>query len=306
MTYSASVAIPHVNSYPLLELCLACLFKHQNPLVDMHVIIVDQSNQEARQKVCALAEQHNANGMNIQVLQAPAIDAGYPLDVALKVATGTYFCSLDCDCFVINKNWLYLPIWLISHGFTRWVGFNTVLEWSYKYKGPFFHLNNYYRVCDTDLARYISDVVGFMRPSSRYKVNFTPRDTSWERTPGATDCDNGVVAQWYADQKHLGPKLALSRNGCIGTTPKWGVYGDNLEDLAIHLCFAQTMSKCKNAEQTLGPEYLKFRQRIEAGMTPDDVIALHQTIKHGTSARRLDGVPASKELNNIIEETKAQ
>ena len=299
--YSATVAIPHVNTYPLLELCLACIFKHPNPLVDMRIIIVDQSDPVTFQKVVELARSYDPEGSKIIVTPAQKLDAGYPIDVALKMASGSYFCCIHCDCFAINKNWLYLPIHLISHGHAKWVGVNTRLDWAYKHKGPFYHLNSSYRVCETDLARRVSETVGFMRPTSRRMAGFTPTDTSWEAMPEPHECDNCVIAQWWVDQQCLGPKLALARIGCVGMTPDMGAFGDNMEDMMLHLVFAESFDR-----KHLGDGYNALRDRIDAGITPDDVLELHRTIKRECPARRLDGELIASNLYDIIEKIKTE
>lgn len=100
-----------------------------------------------------------------------------------------------------------------------------------------------------------------MRVNNRQKVGFRPADDSW----GSKPCDNGVVAQWYADQKGYGPKISIPLTSCVGSTPKMGIYGMVIDDLVFHMVFGYGEDWITDMQGTLGDEYLALRRRIVDG-----------------------------------------
>lgn len=300
--FTASVIIGHVNTFSLLKLCLACLDRWQHPAVETQVIVVNQSDVPTHNDVVALCKEYDPDQRRVFALPARHIGSGYAIDVGLQVATGSYVCTLDVDAFVTHKNWLLLPIRLIAEGHCAWVGFDTRLAQSYKHKGEFLVPNNYFRVCETDLAKRLSKAVGFMRPQCRKTAAFTPEDTSWEALPEPHSADSGVVAMWYARQIKSGSVISMRRGPCLGHTPDIGCYGDNLDDLALHMTFA-----CSQPMSRLGDGYNALRRGLNDGwMTPDDVMDLRDHFTGGVAGRELDGVRVTDELDALIDKMKAE
>lgn len=293
--------VPHVNTLWYLRTCINQIRKYKHPLIEHKIIIADQSDEPILKQIIDLY----GNDPEILILKLPRIDAGYPIDVGLKYTNTEYFCSLDCDAFPIHHNWLYLPIKLIEKYNYSFVGSWTGLENSYKHKGNFFHINNYYRVSKTSLAREISEAVGFMRPQNRWKVGFIPKDNSW----GNEGCDNGVVAQWYCDQKKLGSKLSLRINKYLGTTPKMGIYGMVIDDLVFHMVFGFAEDWITDIENTLGKAYLELKEKIILkGFISDDQIK--ELISHALQTskplndRLINGEKINNEVNFLIDKIK--
>jgi hypothetical protein len=257
---SCTVLIPHVDTPYYLKVCLEQVRKYRHPEVEQKVIVVDQSGNST----C----KDSFESADVCVVQAPRIDAGYPIDLGAKMADTDYFCTLDCDAFPIHRNWLRYPIALIEkYGFS-FVGNNTGLDQSYKDKGAFFHINNYFRVSKTSVVKDLSEVVGFMRVGNRHKVGYHPKDTSW----GDLACDNGVVAQWYADQKGYGPKISLPVTSHVGCTPKMGIYGMVVDDLVFHMVFGYGQEWIADMQDVLGSDYLALREKMMAGALNEGVI----------------------------------
>jgi hypothetical protein len=282
-----------------LKGCISQIQKYANPEIQHDIIIADQSDNDVHAEVVALYSKQPG----IKVIKLPRIDAGYPIDAGLEIATGDYFCSLDCDCFPVHKNWLYVPIKLIEKYNLSFVGQNSGLEGSYAQKGKFFHLNNFYRVSTTKLAKRISKAVGFMRPENRDKVHFKPQDNSWGKTP----CDNGVIAQWYSDKYNMGRKINLEITSYLGITNKMGLFGMVVDDLVFHMVFGFGEEWIADMNDTLGQEYLTMRQQLQEHGITDELLKEwigKSKIEHRT--RIMDGQPISQDINEYIEFLKAQ
>jgi len=92
---TCTILVPHVEAPGYLAACIRSIKKHVHPLIRQDVIIVDQSGESTYRQL----EESYSRDPAIKILRLPLIDAGYPIDEALKYATGDYFCSLDCDAF---------------------------------------------------------------------------------------------------------------------------------------------------------------------------------------------------------------
>lgn len=256
-----SICIPVCYELELLKGCIKQILKHKHTNIDYEIIICDQTDEEMSQKI------HNefSNKPEIKIVKLIRIDAGYPIDIAVRMAKGDYFCTLDADAFPINDLWLYLPIKLIEkYGFS-FVGKESGLHHSYTQQiGDFFHLNNYYRVSKTEIAKHISEEVGFIRPQNKGKV-----DLKYNSNVNIS-CDNGVLAQWYSDKNNLGPKLCLLMDKIIGKTPNLGVYGMIIDDLVFHMVFGQTNEEC--GINNLGDGYVTLNKEIQEKGLTDEMI----------------------------------
>lgn len=171
MKTSCTVLIPHVDTEYYLNFCVEQVRKYKHPDIEQKIIVIDQSSHE----ITLLKDKSE----DLRIIKVPRIDAGYPIDVGLKEADTEYFCTLDCDAFPIHKNWLFFPISAIERYGFSFVGNNTGLDQSYKQKGNFFHINNYFRISKTSVAKEISEAVGFMRVGNRPRVNFVPKNREW-------------------------------------------------------------------------------------------------------------------------------
>lgn len=265
-----TICIPVCYEIEFLKGSIREIFKHRHSEIEYEIIICDQMNEEMSNEINNLYKDNK----EIKIVKIPRVDAGYPLDVAVRMANGEYFCSLDADAFPISNIWLYLPIKLIEkYGFS-FVGKETGLHHSYKSQlGDYFHLNNYFRVSRTDIARKISNDVGFIRPTNKSRVNI---EYSQNVNIG---CDNGVIAQWYSDKLKMGPKFSLGMFKIIGKTPSIGVYGMNIDDLVFHMVFGQTNEEY--GMNSLGHNYKTLYDEInQNGLTEemvDKLISLSKT-----------------------------
>ena len=288
MSETITVCVPHVNTPHYAAGCVAAIYRQSHPDVEVEVLVVDQSDPEEK----ALLKQMLGVWPAVRVIDAERVDAGWPIDVAAREATGEYFCSLDCDAFPIHPDWLARPIRLIRDHGADWVGSDTGLADAYTREGipgPYFHLNNYFRVSRTASVRAASEAVGFLRWGNHYKADYTPQDDSWPKMP----CDNGVKAQWWASQRGES-KLSLSITSALGTTTKMGIYGMVIEGLVFHLVFGWGEEWIEDLEDTLGPDYLALSARMrEEGVTEDLLAELMARCapEHGRTSRHLDGEP---------------
>jgi len=295
---TVSVCVPHVDTPWYLQACLESIKAFSHPEIVTQVIAVDQSSQAHKSVAEKLCAAHGAH-----FVSTPRVDAGYPIDVALRNATGEYFCSLDCDAWPIHKNWLWLPVQLIKRGLTDWVGADTGLAQAYAMRGKWIHLNNYYRICRTEDAKAASKAVGFMRYENRDRCgHFVPLDKSWEALGKQLHCDNGVIAQWWCRNQK---KLSLSVCRALGKTPEMGLYGMVIDDLVFHMVFGYGEEWIPNLMKTLGPDYLKLRERMQKGFGPELIAELVPlTTFNDDYSRNLNGVLVEEETRKMIEEIK--
>jgi len=264
-----TVAIPFCYEGEFLKGSIREIFKHKHPDIDYEIILLDQADDVLSKEISDLF----GDIPEIKIVKIKRVDAGYPIDVAVRMATGDYFCTLDADAFPISNLWLYLPVKLIEEYGFSFIGKESGLHLSYKNLGDFFHLNNYYRVSRTDVAKKISEDIGFIRPTNKNKVDMVYKNVQ------NVSCDNGVMAQWYSDNQNMGPKLCLGMYKIIGKTPSMGVYGMNIDDLVFHMVFGQTNEEY--GMNSLGDGYVGLNKSInENGLTPemvDKLIGLSKT-----------------------------
>lgn len=303
MPTKVTICIPHVDTPHYVIGCVNAIDRNAHPEIEHEIIVVDQSGIENKARV------HDVLGgrSNVRVLNAPRIDAGYPIDVALRHATGEFFCSLDCDAFPVRRNWLAGPVRLVRDHGVDWVGVDTGLAQAYlaqEILPPYLHLNNYFRVSRTDIALATSEAVGFLRHENHHKASFTPKETAW---PGM-HCDNGVVAQWHSSQKgHR--KATLSITAAMGVTLQMGLYGMLIEDSLLHLVFGYGEEWITDMRAVLGETYLQLRDRLlRKGVTEEILQEMVSQCKPHPGHPRMvydghsiAGEPMSSELQAVLD-----
>lgn len=256
-----TICIPVCYEIEFLKGSIKQIFKHKHDEIEYEIIICDQMNEKNSNEVNELYK----NITEIKIIKIPRIDAGYPIDIAVRMAKGEYFCTLDADAFPISNLWLYLPIKLIEkYGFS-FIGKESGLHLSYTNLGNYFHLNNYYRISKTDIAKKISEEIGFIRPQNKNRSELTYNKNI------NISCDNGVLAQWYSDINNMGPKLCLMMDKIIGKTPTLGVYGMIIDDLVFHMVFGQTNEE-NGGLNTLGNDYYVLNNEIITNGLTDEII----------------------------------
>lgn len=273
MIDSCTILIPHINTPHLVYGSISQIEKFTDN-VDWEVIVADQSSPNIHNE---MVEKYKDN-VRVKILSLPKIDAGYPIDVAARASSKEFFCSLDADAFPIHKNWLYLPIQLIKEFNLSFVGQDTGLGIYSEYAkdGEFCHLNNYFRVSRTSLARHISENAGFCRFQHRAQTGLKFSDVGWK----PSHSDNGVVAQWWSDKMKFGDKAGLALNKILGMTTEFGVYGMCIDDLVFHFVFGYHPDTINDANKSLGSAYLELELKIKnEGLTQSNIDALLSQLK---------------------------
>lgn len=254
--FTCTVAVPHVDTPHLLRCCLANIQHYLHPDIAVDVIVIDQSQPAIKAAVKMEWDgKSDANGRTpIKVIDAPRVDAGYPLDVAVKEATGEYFCSMDCDCWPITPAWLAIPIEQIKRYGLSFVGCDCDLHKAYPHLGPAPVINNFFRVSRTDIAHEASDRVGFMRPQNRKAAGFP------SEFPHGGWHDNGVAANWCVNTHHpeLRPLgLPVTRHlGNAHDRDDCCVYGIIVGELVFHLGYGFHPDTVRDAVKQLGQKFL--------------------------------------------------
>lgn len=258
-----TVCIPFCFEREFLIGSLNQIFKHRHEEIDYEIILCDQAEPHLSKEISDLY----GDNKEIKIIKIPRIDAGYPIDIAARMAKGEYFCSLDADAFPVSNKWLWLPIKLIEkYGFS-FIGKTSHLHQSYPHIGEFSHINNYYRISKTEIARKCSENIGFIRPQNKSKSGLSFVDES--KNYWSSPTDNGVMAQWYADKEKLGPKLSLSLTKVLGRL-SIGLYGMVIDDLVFHMVFGQTIEE--NHSKRFSSDYINLLNRIKTEGLTDSII----------------------------------
>ena len=325
--YKCLVIIPHytipADNLCFLRTCVSMINEHNHPSLNVEICIVEQSCKDIYDKVIKFLSDIN----NVNIITCKAIDAGYPIDVALNYYRDKnmdYVCTLDADCFPVNNLYFYLPIKLIERYNYSYVGSGTDLcYWGYLEKiqkmipnqKNWHHINNYYRISKFQTALKCSDDVGFMRINNRYQI-----DKKFVKTPidNLAHCDNGVIAQWYADYINQGDKLSLEITTRSGLGEN-GIFGMNIENLVYHVVFGYsliTFLSYKDKTQLGDPNnnealkrHLSTKSHIfyktltnKEILTKNDIITLiNNSEREGNGRRTNFRTPISKEVNDFID-----
>lgn len=285
-----TICVPVCFEFEFLKGTIREIQKNKHPEIDYEIIICDQTPSDMSEKIHELYK----NEENIKVVKVKRIDAGYPLDIAVRMATGEYFCSLDVDAFPISNLWLYLPIKLMEKFGLSFIGKETGLHTHYTESlGSFFHLNNYFRISKTDLAKKISEDVGFIRPTNKQHA-----DIHYKNVDVPAFCDNGVIAQWYSDHINAGPKLSLTMNRIIGITPAMGVYGMVIDDLVFHMVFGQT--KEEYGAGALGGDYAILNNEIYQNGLTEEIVEKLLSLSTEDKMNHRDNINDTKFNNRIL------
>lgn len=269
--FSATVCVPHVDTLGLLSCCLENILHFEHPDVDVEVIVADQSDPLVKLAVKTRFDGRRGAHTTIRVIDCERIDAGYPLDVAVRQASGEFFCSLDCDAWPITAAWLASPIEQIVRRGHSLVGCDCDLHAAYEHYGPFRAINNFYRVSWTDVALRASKAVGFMRPVNRDKADIEIGD-EW---PFHDWCDNGVAANWWIGKTFGHSTLPLPVTRILGRAhdrPDGCVYGLVIDEKVFHLGYGyyrDTVGGRAKMLERMGPRYLGLYDSFEA--VPDHV-----------------------------------
>lgn len=306
MKDTCTIVIPTLNTPHLVYGAISQIEKFTNN-IDWEALIVDQSSPDIHNAIVA----KYANHPRVKVIRANKIDAGYPIDIAARNTTKEFLCSLDTDAFPIHPNWLYLPIQLIKEFNLSFVGQDTGLGLhpAYAFDGEFCHLNNYFRVSRTSVAKTVSENAGFCRWQHRNRTGMTFADNSWK----IDHADNGVVAQWWSDKNNMGDKVGLALNKILGMTNEFGVYGMCIDDLVFHFVFGYHPDTVNDAGKSLGREYLDIENKIKVeGLTEINIAWLLSNLKphHPVTSRvytqnkKFANIPEDNVIFKRIEELK--
>lgn len=269
--FSCTVAVPHVNTLGLLSCCIENILHHEHPDIDVEVVIVDQSDDGIKAATKARFDGRKGAHTTVRVIDCERIDAGYPLDVAVRQASGEFFCSLDCDAWPISKAWLASPIEQIVRRSLTFVGCDCDLAKAYEHYGPFQAINNFFRVSRTDLAMRASNQVGFMRPINRDKTSVAIGDAF----PFHDWCDNGVAANWWVHQRCPNRSLVLPVTRILGRAHERDdgcVYGIVVDEKVFHLGYGfyqDTVGPRIACEQRMGRRFMEIYDGFDS--TPDPV-----------------------------------
>lgn len=307
MKDTCTILIPTINTPHLVYGAVSQIDKYTDN-VDWEILIADQSDEVTHNEIVKKYENHP----RVKVIKLTKIDAGYPIDVAARTSTKEYLCSLDTDAFPIHPNWLYLPIQLIKEFNLSFVGQDTGLGVHpvYAFDGQFCHINNYFRVSKTSVAKFLSESAGFCRFQHRERTGLSFTDIGWK----IDHADNGVLAQWWSDKQNLGNKVGLALNKIIGMTTEFGVYGMCIDDLVFHFVFGYHPDTVTDANKSLGTSYLSIEQKIKnEGLTEENISWLLSNLKphHPYSSRvysqnkKSENMLENSEIYKRIEELKS-
>ncbi len=303
--FRCTVMVPHVNAVHWLKGCLDQIDKCRHPEVQHDVIVIDQSDEADRERARAVSAR-----LDVRFEVAERIDAGWPIDLGCRMARGDYFCSLDCDALPTSPYWLYAPIRLIDELGFLFVGTCT---WGPDIFG-FPIINNFYRVSRTDIAREVSEQVGFLRPQNHARAGYQPNFRGWKRVP----CDNGVVAMWYAISQMNGGRLgriaSLPITQVTGKSNKQGVFGYSVADLVYHAVFSYGQDWIEDMAAEIGSQWQRLNDMVmNNGADVAALLAMQRPLQPGEAQNRnsefisgtfdVDGIP-SKELKSRFYEMR--
>lgn len=284
--FSATVCVPHVNTLGLLSCCIDNILHHEHPDVEVEVLIVDQSDADAKAAVKARFDGRKGAHTSVRVIDCPRIDAGYPLDVAVRQASGEFFCSLDCDAWPISAAWLASPIeQIVRRGYT-FVGCDCDLHTAYEHFGDFRAINNFYRVSWTDLALRASKAVGFMRTTNRDHARIDIGD----EFPFHDWTDNGVAANWWASKQ--GQSLVLPVTRILGRAHDRDdgcVYGIVVDEKVFHLGYGyyiDTVGGRFKMLERMGQRYIDLYESFD---TAADHVELANELNRAATAYQFVG-----------------
>ena len=298
---STAVLIPHWESWPFLERCVASITAHRHTDVDDRVYVLDDGSRDGSYEAARTAFRGRED---VEVIRferddrATVADVGRLIDLGLEHVTEQYVAAIDADLFPLSDDWLAFPIWLIERYDCSAVGLDTGLSASYTRELPnqnwwqpsrgylpsgglydnewFVCINNLYRVMPTAIAQVVSEQIGFARAtlsSQRFARSATRRllqtappwralDRLRDRYPYVRrGADNGVAANHFIDVNRLGPKFNIPLTSYIGLTPYDGAFGQNISGLAFH--FALSTRALSRERREVTDSGVAYRQWVE-------------------------------------------
>ncbi len=322
MKYTCTIIIFNFNSIGFLRLCIKQIMKCQNENVEVKIIIADQSTDEVEKE--QVQKEFSRYG-DIEIVQMAALRSGYAVDYIMRNVeiTTEWILTLDCDFFVTNKNFIYLPIKLAEEYNFSIVGElffeSRPEETAYYHKNNFFCMSQCFRLARTEYYKELSMQGGFTILHARPETGFTYGNNDWWdwAQPDYINrgSDDGVIAHCWEDNHLQSNKCSLAITHILGEVGVESGYGRILDGLGFHLSFSFWSN---GIEDRVGKNYMYWKQRIIDGdeNVLDDMIAAalktpaNPDHPSGTQMRRIwNGKNKTselswKELNQRIEELK--
>lgn len=266
MKKNCTIIIFNYNSLGFLKLCVKQIRKNTHPEIECHILIADQSNEEENKKI---VEEFD-NSMDITIVPMKALRSGYAVDFIMRnVEIKTdYVCTLDCDFFITNKNWLSLSITLLEENNYSFVGElffeSRAEETAYYHKNIFFCMSQCFRVGKTETYKEISMNGGFTILHARPETGFEYLNNDWLEWAKEDyinkGSDDGVIAHCWEDNHTENSKLSLAITHILGEQGIESGYGRVLDGIGFHFGFSYWSN---GIEDKVGKKYGYWKQRIE-------------------------------------------
>lgn len=303
---SCGIIVPHWESHAFLDACIRKIDEQRSDSLRQHVYIVDDDSADGslesirdrwsgRDDVTIL-EPHRSN--------RDVPDVGLLLDHALERVSERYVCMIDADVLPISPYWLSFPIHLLDKYGCSSVGCDTGLSNAYmKMKlcpgrwqneagyslgfalfdnENFTCTNNFYRVMKTSLAKVVSEQIGFSRQTTHMPASTAGKALRRAKrelqriTPGdycPAGCDNGVAANHFIDINKLGPKLNIPLTSWVASTPRDGVFGQNVCGLVFHFALStRALSRRRREIDDPGEVYRRYGETIATDGLTDELL----------------------------------
>lgn len=299
------IIIPHWESYSFASTAIHHIRQKANQRVKQHIYLVDDDSKDGSFEKLQGRFSKDSDITLWQLRRSDTTNAnvGYLLDNALKFVEQEYVCMMDADALPISAHWLSFPIWLLEKYNCSSIGCDTGLSNGYL-PNRMYHwqnnngyvpafglydnenfvcINNFYRIMKTSLAQVVSEQVGFARcaPPSRqllHKVarklgNVARKILHKNKTGVLNYADNGVVANYFIDINHLGPKFNLPLLSWVGFTPHDGVFGQNIGNLLFHFALStRALSQSRREVINSGQQFYYYAKIIQNEGFSDDLL----------------------------------
>jgi hypothetical protein len=265
---TCDIIIYNYESFPFLERCLHQIRRHSNPLIESHIYISEQSSKKSYNRVVDAF----GSDPDITIVPMKALRSGYALDYILRFVPlkGEYLCSMDCDTFAMDDDWLLGPIETLKTLNLTWIGLRADFEQWYQDNGhpqKFFSMAPCFKIGRTDYYKKLALSIGFTMYENRSKINglFDFTHDTWQ----IGYSDDTVPAHWYEDTQGEARKLSLGITGRLGITDHEGEYGRVIGNLVMHFCFSWTSSLHEDMRERMGKEFVDLLERIQKGITDE-------------------------------------
>lgn len=322
MKTGCTIIVFNFNSIGFLRLCIKQIRKNENKAVPTHIIIADQSTDQAEKNQVVY---EFGNSTDITIVPMAALRSGYAVDYVFRnVEIDTEFtCTLDCDAFPIHPNWLYLPITLMKERNFAFVGGlffeSRPEETAYYHKNNFYCMSQCYRVGRTADYKEMAMYGGFTVFHARKDIDFVYGNDDWAKW-AAEDyanrgSDDGVVAHCWEDNHREHDKLSLATTHIMGEKGVDSGYGGIIDDMVFHFGFSHWSN---TIEDKVGKMYGYWKKRIQGGdenvleemievamKNPSDPFHIQGTHVRGVwDGKTKTSFPSSQELDKYIEYLK--